>query len=155
MSLVWGALRYEISSGVGANGAFLGEISEIVSPMLILDNQSSLQDLLSLCFQIISRKQKEESQSPLTRRSAPLIVLLWSRWAGIAIFCFPREEEVMGPDRPGTDLHRSAQICWTLVPGVLGWVGSDAWQGTQQCATCSLHPNWILESQNGLGSKGP
>lgn len=72
---------------MSTNGTFLGEISEIVSPMLILDNQSSLWISSPCVFQIVSRKQKE-SQSPLTRRSVPLTMSLWFCWAGIAILCF-------------------------------------------------------------------
>lgn len=74
---------------------------------------------------MISRKEKEESQSPLTRRSAPLFWLLWSYWAGTVTLCFPREEEeeVMGlvpaSECPGT-------VLLTLDP-------CGAWLTMQQC----------------------
>lgn len=96
MSIVWGALRYEINDGVGANAAFLGEISEIV---LILDKQSSVQDVLSLCLadhlQEAERGQPKPSHKEVS--TSHDVAFFWSSWAGIAILCFPREEEeVMG-----------------------------------------------------------
>lgn len=81
---------------MGANAAFLGEISEIV---LILDNQSSVQDVFSLCLadhlQEAERGQPKPSHKEVS--TSHDVAFFWSCWAGIAILCFPREEEeVMG-----------------------------------------------------------
>lgn len=134
---------------MGANGAFLGEISEIVSPMLILDNQSSVQDLLSLCLsdhlQEAERREPKPSHKEVSTSCCVALVLLGRN-------CHPLFSK---GDGAWQAWHRSAQICWTLVPRVLDWAGSDAWQGTGQCPTCSLQLNEVLESQKGLGSKGP
>lgn len=102
---------------------------------------------LPCVFQVISRKQKEEDESPLTRRSATLFMLLRPSWAEILVPCFPRERRGwgLGPasECPGTGLLSPGCLAdQAAMPGVR----ADRPKSTAELASVQVTPSLALWS---------
>lgn len=101
---------------------------------------------LPCVFQVISKKQKEEDESPLTRRSATLCMLLWPSWAGMLIPCFPRGRRGWGL---GQVWHPGCLADRAVMPGVRAGRSKSTAELASVHVTPSL-PLWSLGAVSGI-----